>query len=117
MHIAHHTHPNGMGCFVTVSSTGNRVPAAEASDGEFIEFAHTYNGYEAFSTTPEGLGETVGEVRLIWNRLGELPDDLNLLRACLFLEVRGHRHRGDDAPFKDDRFVQALVDRIRDMWS
>ncbi|MEU1207579.1 hypothetical protein [Nocardia sp. NPDC005825] len=102
---------------MTVSSAGNHVPPADADDHEFRRFAHTYNGYEAFGPTPERLGETVREVRLGWNRLGVLPDDLNLLRACLFLEVRGYRHRDDDMPFKDDRFVQAVVDRIRDMWS
>lgn len=45
----------------------------------------------------------------------QLPDNLPLLRSCLFYEVRAHRHGADTVPFDSNEFVRALVSRIREV--
>lgn len=88
------------------------VPAEGAPEGEIIRFAHSYDGYAAHGTVPE-LGAIVRPVHEHWKPTGELPPDLDLLRACLFFAVRAHAFTGTVEPFTDDRFVLALLGRIR----
>jgi len=90
------------------------VPPDGAADGVVIRFAHSYDGYAAHGTVPE-LGAVVRPVHEQWKPTGELPSDLDLLRACLFFAVRAHRFTGDPEPSTADPFVLALVRRIRDV--
>ncbi|MEU7822427.1 hypothetical protein [Catellatospora sp. NPDC049133] len=89
-----------------------RVPSADAESSEFVEFAHSYNGYELHGEM-EGLSRLVQSVRHRWQEPAELGDDLDVLRACLFHEVRGHRHSGGYGRFEQDPFVAALLTGIR----
>jgi hypothetical protein len=86
-----------------------RVPGAEAGEQEFIDFAHTYDGYRLH---PD-LSELHQRTRSAWERTGSPGDDLDVLRACLFLEVRAHRHSGGWGRFSQQPFTAALVTRIR----
>ncbi|MFE3759491.1 DUF262 domain-containing protein [Nocardia tengchongensis] len=90
------------------------VPADDAGEQAFIEFAHTYNGFDGYGG-PEQLGELVRGVREAHGRTRALPDNLPLLRSCLFYEVRAHRHGGDAVPFDSNEFVRALISRIREV--
>lgn len=90
------------------------VPAADAEDSELVRFAHTYNGYELHGGLDD-LGRLHQSVRDRWKRSGELDDDLDVLRACLFYEVRAHRHSGGYFPFGQDAFVAALLTAIRSL--
>ncbi|WP_157978985.1 MULTISPECIES: hypothetical protein [Nocardia] len=103
-----------LACSVSMATAGYLVPPEDGDERAFVEFAHTYNGYEAFGGSPESLASATRKVRIAWDEIGELPNDLDLLRGCLFLEVRGHRHRGDAEPFNELAFVRALVGRIRE---
>ncbi|MEV6073434.1 hypothetical protein AB0L82_43390 [Nocardia sp. NPDC052001] len=97
-----------------MTTTGHSVPPDDGDEQQFIEFAHTYNGYVIFGNA-EDLAAAVRTVRVAWDETGELPSDPDLLRGSLFLEVRSHRHRGDEEPFNELAFVRALVGRIREV--
>jgi hypothetical protein len=86
-----------------------RVPGADAGEQEIIEFAHTYDGYRLHPT----LSELHRQTRDEWERTGDPGDDLDVLRACLFLEVRAHRHSGGWGRFSQQPFTAALLSRIR----
>ncbi|MGW9195702.1 hypothetical protein [Micromonospora chersina] len=88
-----------------------RVPADDAGSNEFFRFAHTYNGYELHGGL-ETLTAMVQSVRDQWHRTGELGEDVDLLRACLFYEARAHRH-GGHGEFDQEPLVGPLVARIR----
>jgi hypothetical protein len=88
------------------------VPPDDAAEGVVMRFAHSYDGYAAHGTVPE-LGKVVRPVHEHWKPTGELPDDLDLLRACLFFAVRAHRFTGASEPFTADPFVMALLRGIR----
>ncbi|GGK32624.1 hypothetical protein GCM10011591_00420 [Nocardia camponoti] len=96
-------------------TTGFVVPSEHGSEQEWIEFAHTFGGYGSFANGPDSFWSESNRVSTAWDQDGELPTDLDLLRACLFYEVRGHRHRGDVTPFNELVFVRALVSRIREV--
>ncbi|MFF2555517.1 hypothetical protein ACFVUS_31235 [Nocardia sp. NPDC058058] len=104
-----------LACSVSMRTTGNAVPPDDGDEQAFIEFAHSYNGYVTFGEGPEGLAAAVRRVWVAWDGTGELPNDLDLLRGCLFLQVRSHRHRGDEELFNELAFVRALVGRIREV--
>ncbi|MFC9875827.1 hypothetical protein [Nocardia salmonicida] len=91
------------------------VPPDDTTASELFRFAHTYDGYAALDDNLIELGQAVGQVRQSWDEAGELPNDLNLLRICLFLQVRAHRRRADVQPVHDQPFLRALVTRIRDI--
>lgn len=88
------------------------VPTRDSSDQDLIEFAHTYNGYELHGGM-EGLTMLFDVVRDQWMQTRRLPANIDVLRACLFYAVRGHRHSGGYEPFGQDPFVAALIESIR----
>ncbi|MGM7643937.1 hypothetical protein ACSVDM_03475 [Nocardia sp. JW2] len=88
------------------------VPSENSDAQAHIDFAHTCSGYAGFGG-PEGLGVAVRLIRSDWEEAGALPDDVLMLRRCLFYEVRAHRHSGGYTPFNEDQFVLDLVSRIR----
>ncbi|MDX5456283.1 hypothetical protein ACGFI5_01825 [Micromonospora tulbaghiae] len=90
-----------------------RVPDEGAGSSEFFSFAHTYNGYELRDGF-EPLAAVAQAVRERWERTGELGDDVDQLRACLFFEARAFRH-GGYGRFDQRPIVAALVSRIRSL--
>lgn len=70
------------------------IPSDEAEWQQIVEFAHTFDGYAHFG---ESWGERFNAVRQQYQATGALPDDIDDLRACLFLEFRSDRFTwGDD---------------------
>jgi hypothetical protein len=89
-----------------------RVPDDGAGSLAFSEFALTYHGYELHGDP--GLGELVLPLLQRWELSGELSEDVNVLRACLFFAQRAdHWNGGLGGPFDRQPFVAALVRRIR----
>ena len=88
------------------------VPPDGAADGVVVRFAHSFDGNAAHGNVEE-LGAVVRPVHEHWKPTGELPTQLDLLRACLFFAVRAHRFTGEVEPFTADPFVIALVRQIR----
>ena len=80
-----------------------QIPGADATEGELIRFAHTFNGYEAF-----GSFEACAEIA---NR-GD-HSSLDHLRACLFFEARRWRHFGEAPGPETLAEWRELVDKIR----
>jgi hypothetical protein len=94
------------------ASTLVPVPDERAGFAALVTFAHTYNGYTLHGGT-EGLPKVVLPVHRHWERTGELPDDVDVLRACLFLQQRSHYWDGGSWDFEGEPFVVALLARIR----
>ncbi|MEH0823742.1 MULTISPECIES: hypothetical protein [Micromonospora] len=90
-----------------------RVPDDGAGGSEFFRFAHTYNGYELRGGL-DPLTAVAQTVRERWERTGDLGDDVDELRACLFFEARAFRH-GGYGRFDQQPIVAALVARIRSL--
>lgn len=88
------------------------VPPENSDDQAHIEFAYTCSGYEGFGG-PEGLGDAVLVIHSEWKETGGLPDDVLMLRRCLFYAARAHYHEGGWTPFNEDEFVVDLMSRIR----
>ena len=116
--------------------SSDRLSAGDLPDTddqtEVAEFAHTFDGYRHFG---EAYEEGLGAVRGRWKSDGSLPEDIDALRACLFLERRRERfvelddvftvwdrdgnvkHEADPervtpARREQERFKRAHVDRI-----
>ncbi|MEV0895333.1 hypothetical protein [Actinoplanes sp. NPDC049802] len=88
------------------------VPGDDAEENSVVRFAHTYDGYRLHRGL-ESLADLTQRVHEIWQRTGELGDDVDVLRGCLFYEVRAHRHSGGYGRFSEQPFTIALVRRIR----
>ena len=89
-----------------------RVPDEQAGFPALVTFAHTYNGYDLHGGSA-GLSELVMPVLREWERTGELPADIDVLRACLFLQQRSHYWDGGSWDFETAPLVVALLARIR----
>ena len=89
-----------------------QVPDSDAGELAVITFAGTYNGYELHGGVLP-LGDLTRRIREHWQRTGELDESVDVLRACLFFEVRAHRHGGGYGRFDEEPFRAALVERIR----
>jgi len=75
------------------------IPLPDAPWEQIAEFAHTFNGYAHFG---EAWGARFNAVRERYFETEELPDDLDDLRACLFLEFRADRFTwGDDVTLSE----------------
>jgi hypothetical protein len=89
-------------------------PDDERAIGEMIAFAHTFNGYK-WGGPPQKLGEVHRGTFDEWDEHGVLPDDLDVLRGCLFFWVRADRHGGGHGPTVEDiPWLAALIDGIRE---
>ncbi|GAB3827713.1 hypothetical protein ACFPIJ_08030 [Dactylosporangium cerinum] len=89
-----------------------RVPDEQAGFPELVTFAHTYNGYDLHGGSA-GLAELAVPVQRHWERTGELPGDVDVLRACLFFQQRSHYWDGGSWDFQTAPLVVALLTRIR----
>ena len=91
--------------------TLDMLPGPEATEGDFVEFGHTFNGYEAV----ENCGEVANRAAHAFAAHAALPESLDELRACLFYEQRRNRHCGSEASEKDLRYYHALVAAMREI--
>jgi hypothetical protein len=91
------------------------VPGPDADSSLLGDFALSYDGYARHGGVA-GLGALVGPLLQRWETTGELPADLDTLRALLFWCQRAHRHAdGGWTLFGDDDFVRALVAAIAEV--
>ncbi|WP_433059914.1 hypothetical protein [Dactylosporangium sp. CS-033363] len=88
------------------------VPDTRAGFEELLRFAQTYNGY-ALHGGLSGLRAFLGAAWGEREAVEELPDDVDLLRACLFFEHRQHYFSGGMYVFETEPKVVALLERIR----
>jgi len=63
---------------------------AEPASPELTDFAHTFDGYRHFGGLEAAIARMEG-VRRRWEAEGTLPDEVDDLRVCLFLECRPER--------------------------
>ena len=97
------------------SESGGKVYTIEEVDlptrvAEYCDFADQFNGYEHF---PEHLGEIANGVCQSWYEHHGLPDDLKLLRSCLFYEFRRARFVWGFPSESDLPYLDALVTKIK----
>lgn len=93
----------------------DHLPARSDDQLAWIEFALTFDGYEAKG----GFNKCAAfaeKTRAGWESSGALPSNLSGLRAALFFEQRGWRWSAEE-PFTEDewRYWQAMVDAIREL--
>jgi len=93
--------------------TLDMLPGPEATEGDFVEFGHTFNGYEAL---PE-CDEVANQAARAFTEHAALPESLAKLRGCLFYEQRRNRHCGSEASEEDLRYYHALVAAMREIIS
>ncbi len=85
------------------------LPGPEATGRGFVEFGHTFNGYEEL---PD-CDEIANKAARAFAEHGTLPESLDALRACLFYEQRRNRHCGSEASEEDLRYYHALIAAMR----
>ncbi|MCP2013222.1 hypothetical protein L1280_000350 [Deinococcus sp. HSC-46F16] len=90
----------------------DHVPASDADWFTLSTFALTFDGYEQ-SGGFERCGDLANATLERFNTTGEVSDDLNVLRSCLFFEQRRWRHFGEEPGDRDMRYIRALVEAIR----
>lgn len=77
-------------------------------------FAHEFDGYAAYG---DELGKIANEMVAQWHVDTSLPEDLVLLRSCLFFEAR-RAHFIDGYPGEADMaYLDALVAEINALMS
>ena len=84
-------------------------------DQLFIEWTHTYNGYERLAAGPGKLYELLAPLRQEFDQHGMVPDwaGIDLLRGWALYLVRAHRHGGGYEPFTVEYpEVLAIADAI-----
>jgi hypothetical protein len=81
---------------------------------EINDFALTYNAYDRNGDfdVVSGIDE---QVRQAWDDDSILPNDLDACRATLYFEQRRFRLLDAEPVGDDDRFVRAILGRIRDL--
>lgn len=86
------------------------IPRPGADLREIMRFALTYNAYQRFDGP---LGTFANGAKGMWVNLGQMPWDLDSLRAALFFEQRRLQHLGTMPSDTDRNYLQALVQAIR----
>jgi len=79
---------------------------------EYFKLANEFDGYAAY---PNNLGEIANEACNVWNESKALPDDLTLLRSCLFYESRRARFVWGYPSESDMGYLDALVEKIKNL--
>ena len=88
------------------------VPAGYHSEElrQILELSARFNGYEVYG---EELGRLANEVMSQWNTSKSLPEDLTLIKACLFFEGRRGRFVGGYPDESDMPYLRALMVEIQ----
>ena len=96
----------------TMGETGEviEIPGPGADLPEIMRFALSYNAYQRFDGP---LGTFANGAKGMWVNLGQMPWDLDSLRAALFFEQRRLHHLGTSPSDTDRNYLQALVQAIR----
>ena len=81
---------------------------------EINEFALTYNAYNRQGDF-DFVASIEERVRQAWDHDATLPNDLETCRTVLFFDQRRFRHLDAEPEGNDDRFVRAILGRIRDL--
>ncbi len=115
----------------------NELKAEDVPSGGLAQFAYTFDGYQHLGSTDAAL-QRANEIQHHWVGTGALPEDVDDLRACLFVEYRRERfvefddvlrvtapdgtvlHEPDPstvtpARAEQERYKRALADRIADL--
>lgn len=93
--------------------TSEMIPGDDAPwQPDIVNFALTFDGYAAFDGF-DPLAATGNITAEEWQRDGALPNDLSILRGCLFFEQRRYRHFDSDPPGESMAYIRALVSAIR----
>ena len=93
--------------------TLDMLPGPEATEGDFVEFGHTFDGYAAL---PD-CAEVANRVSHAFAEHGTVPEALDELRACLFHEQWRNRHCDSEASEEDLNYYHALTDAMREILS
>ena len=88
------------------------VPAARAEFDDIVRFAYTFDGYARFGL--EGCGELANATLTRFLADRALPDDLDVLRACLFFEARRWIVLEREPDTRARLYVGALLEAIED---
>jgi hypothetical protein len=83
------------------------VPAPNATDPELLEFALSFDGYEAFGS--DELFALSRKARTAYEKRGTVPANIAVLRGCLFFEQR--IARANNATLRTP-YVRALLEAI-----
>lgn len=86
------------------------VPGNDATFADIQEFALTFNAYVRFDGD---LATFANGARAMWQKMGQMPWDLDSLRAALFYEQRRMRHLGAEPNDQDMNYLRALIAGIR----
>jgi hypothetical protein len=81
---------------------------------EINDFALTFNGYNRNGDF-DVVSRIDEKVRQAWDLDATLPDELDICRTTLFFEQRRYRHLVAEPAGNDDRFIRAILGRIRDL--
>jgi hypothetical protein len=96
--------------------TKHDVPNANDPWEQIETFALSFDGYER-----RGSFERCAEIANRWAETfptaGELPNDQDELRTCLFFEQRRWRHFGHEPDAATQRYIAAVLAKIRDLVS
>lgn len=76
-----------------------------------VDFGFTFNGYEHYGM--ETCAELCNKALSAYYHHDELPDDLNLLRACVFFEARRWSLHQQEPDTKGLLYIHALIDKIK----
>lgn len=88
------------------------LPGADADEDAYHRFALSFNGYQELGSTRR-CGRIANESLEHWRRSGELPEDVDVLRACLFFEQRRWHHFGHGFNEETMRYLRDIVGRLR----
>jgi hypothetical protein len=88
------------------------VPAGFYSEelAQILNAGSTFDGYDVYG---EDLGQLANEVMRQWRTTTSLPDDLTLIKACLFFEGRRGRFVGGYPAESDMPYLRALMAEIQ----
>ena len=81
------------------------LPSDDASLGELIDFAHSFNGYARW-----GSHERCAEIANSKDH-----SSIDSLRTCLFFEARRWRHFGTDPDPEAENYWRSLIAKIRQL--
>lgn len=101
--------------FQTIANADLRpedLPASTANWETIGTFALAFNGYHRWPDSPS-CGDIANDAKEHYRETGQLPQDLDVLRSCLFFEQRRWRHFGDVPEGEDLAYIKALVEAIR----
>lgn len=88
-----------------------RYDSNQITRDEMWTIAKSFDGYAAFGS--EQLGRIANEAAATYRNTKTLPQNINVLRGCLFFEFRRAAHIGSPTTEgEDQQYLHALVTEI-----